>query len=296
MSTGLRLARLLAVAGCSFALGYGFCWRQARSVGREVAARVNGEAIPAAELRSELLKRFGPDVLRDLVHQRLILQEAAKRNVKADASQIEKRLKEMKAQPEVQAMLKSGQVEEADLRRNLTTMGPLDTLVKGQLTIEEENQFFKQHRSELESLTVQQILLLDKAEAEKIHGEATRGGADFAALAKKYSLDSRTKSQGGLLGEVHRGELEPELAETLFAMKPGQVSEPIESEDGIHIFRVISSKTGLDELRPQIQERLTAVRRGDFVEELRAAAKIETVPPYRLPASISTAVPADDEH
>ena len=295
MSTGLRLARLLAVAGCSFALGYGICWQRARS-DREVAARVNGEEIPAAELRSELLKRFGPDVLRDLVHQRLIMQEALKRKVKIDNAQIDKRLKEMKAQPEVQAMLKSGQVEEADLRRNLTTMGPLDALVKGQLTLEEENQFYKQHRSELESLTVQQILLLDKAEAEKVHDEAGKAGSDFAALAKKYSLDSRTRSQGGLLGEVHRGELEPELAETLFALKPGQISDTIESEDGIHIFRVVSSKTGLDELRPQIQERLTAAKRGDFVEELRATAKIETVPPYRLPASISTSAPGDDEH
>lgn len=295
MSTGHRLLRLTSVAACSFALGYGFCAQKMRT-DREVAARVNGEAVPAAELRSELLKRFGPDVLRDLVHQRLIMQEATRRNIKTDTAAIDKRLKEMKSQPEVQAMLKSGQVEEADLRRNLTTMGPLDALVKSQLTLEEENQFFKQHRSELETVKVQQILLLDKAEAAKVHGEAVKPGADFAALAKKYSLDTRTKSQGGLLGEVHRGELVPELADTLFAMKPGEVSAPIESEDGIHIFRVVSSKTGLDELRPQIEGRLTAARRGDYVEELRASAQIETVPPYRLPASITTAAPTDDEH
>ena len=143
---------------------------------------------------------------------------------------------------------------------------------------------------------MQQILILDKGEAEKVHQEAAKPGADFAALARKYSLDSRTKSQGGLLGEMHRGELEPELAETLFHLKPGQVSEPIESEDGIHLFRVVSVKTGLDELRPQIEERLVAARRGDYVEELRASAKIETVPPYRLPAAISSQDPTDDEH
>ncbi len=294
MSTGHRLLRLTAVAVCSFALGYGFCAQRMRS-DREVAARVNGEAIPAAELRSELLKRFGPDVLRDLVHQRLILQEATRRKIQTDSAAIDRRLKEMKAQPEVQALLKSGQVEEADLRRNLTTMGPLDALVKSQLTKEEEEQFFKQHRAELESVKVQQILLLDKAEANKVHSEAVKPGADFAALAKKYSLDSRTKTQGGLLGEVRRGELVPDLAETLFSLKPGQVSEPVESDDGIHIFRVVSSKTGLKELRPQIQERLAAARRGDYVEELRASAKIETLPPYRLPASITT-TPSDDEH
>lgn len=295
MSTGHRLLRLTAVAACSFAFGYGFCAQRMRT-DRDVAARVNGEAIPASELRNELLKRFGPDVLRDLVHQRLILQEATKRNIKADSAVIDKRLKEMKAQPEVQEMLKSGQVEEADLRRNLATMGPLDALVKSQLTQEEEEQFFKQHRSELESVKVQQILLLDKAEAAKVHREAKKPGADFATLAKKYSLDTRTKAQGGLLGEVRRGELVPDLAETLFSMKPGQVSEPVESDDGIHVFRVVSSKTGMRDLLPQIQERLTAVRRGDYVEELRASAKIETVPPYRLPAAITATTPSDDEH
>jgi len=296
MSTGVRLLRLVAVAGCSFALGYGFCLQQNKKAEGTAAALVNGEPIPSRELRSELLKRFGPDVLRDLVHQRLILQEATKRKIKPDSALIERRLKEMKSQPGVQAMLKSGQVEEADLRRNLTTMGPLDALVKGQLTVEEENEFYKRHRNELESVTVQQILILDKGEAEKVHQEAGKSGADFAALARKHSLDSRSKAQGGLLGEMHRGELEPELAEALFRLKPGQISEPIESEDGIHIFRVVSSKTGLDELRPQIQERLVAARRGDFVEELRASAKIETVPPYRLPAAISSQEPVGDEH
>ncbi|MBS2033443.1 peptidylprolyl isomerase [bacterium] len=295
MSTVLRLARLAAVAGCSFALGYGLCL-QRNNPAREVAARVNGEEIPALELRAELLKRFGPDVLRDLVHQRLILQEARKRGVQVDAAGVEKRLQAMKSQPEVQAMLKSGQVDESDLRRNLTTVGPLDALVKSGLTVEEENAFYKQHRAELESLKVQQILLLDKAEAARVQAEASKPGADFSALAKKYSLDSRSKAQGGLLGEVHRGELEPELAEALFALQPGQVSQPVESADGIHIFRVVSSKTGLDELRPQIEERLIAARRGDFVEDLRAGAKIETVAPYRLPASISVSEPGQDEH
>ncbi|MFN8610333.1 MAG: peptidylprolyl isomerase [Vulcanimicrobiota bacterium] len=294
MSSGLRLLRLAVVGGCSFALGYGLCL-QRNNPAREVAARVNGEEISAAELRGELLKRFGPDVLRDLVHQRLILQEAKKRGVQSDAAAVEKRLQEMKSQPEVQAMLKSGQVDESDLRRNLATVGPLDALVKSSLTVEEENAFYKQHRSELESVKVQQILLLDKGEAAKVQAEAKKPGTDFSALARKYSLDSRSKAQGGLLGEVHRGELEPELAETLFATGPGQITDPIESADGIHIFRVVSTRTGLDELRPQIQQRLIAARRGDFVEELRAAARIETVQPYRLPASISGAEP-EDEH
>lgn len=292
MSTGLRILRLATIAGISFGLGYALAHRHQSPTGK-TAARVNGEAISVSELQVELQKRFGADVLRDLVHQRLILQEAKKQKLKQDPAVIEKRLAEMKKQPQVQAMLKSGQVEEGDLRRNLSTLVPLDALVVSQLTVDEENDYLKRHQDEMESVTVQHILLLDPSEADKVYAEARQPKADFGALCKKYSLDSRTKNQGGLLGELHRGELEPDVAETLFHLKTGEVSPPIQGEDGIHLFRLVSSKTGLDELRPQIRERLISARRGDYLEELRAAAKIETVPPYRLPTALSGPEPAD---
>lgn len=289
----LRILRLAVVAGVCFAAGYGLA-RQQSNPAAKIAARVNGEPIAAAELENELQKRFGADVLRDLVHQRLILQEARKQNVKTDPAVIDKRLAEMKKQPQVQAMLKSGQVEEGDLRRNLSTLVPLDALLQSQLTVEEELEYLKRHQDEMESVTVQHILMLDAAEAEKVQAQAREPKADFAALAKKYSLDSRTKNQGGLLGEVHRGEVSPEIADALFALKEGEVSPPIQSEDGIHLFRVVKSKTGLEELRPEIRERLISARRGDYLEELRSAAKIETLPPYRLPAALSDAAPTEE--
>ena len=286
MSIGLRLLRLTAVAGLCLALGYAL-GRYQQDPAYQTAARVNGEEISVKELQGELQKRFGPDVLRDLVHQRLILQEAQKQKLKQDPAVIERRFQEMKKQARVQAMLKSGQVEEIDLKRNLTTLIPLDALVQSQLTVEEEVQFLKRHQDELESLTVQHILLLDPVEADKVYAAARKPKADFAALAKEHSLDARTKNQGGLLGEVHRGELEPDVADTLFHLKVGEVSPPIQGEDGIHLFRVVASKTGLEELRPQIRERLISARRGEYLEELRSAAHIETVPPYRLPTALS---------
>lgn len=292
MSTGLRVLRLALVAGFSFAAGFGV----ARLPRNEVAARVNGEPISAGELHGELQKRFGPDVLRDLVHQRLILQEARKQNLKIDPSIIDRRLEEMKKQPRAQAMLKAGQTTESDLRRNLSTLVPLDTLVQSQLTVEEEIDYLKRHQDEMESVTVQHILLLDPAEADRVYAEARQPKADFAALAKKHSLDSRTKNQGGLLGEIHRGEVGPEVADVLFALKPGEVAPPVPGEDGIHLFRVVKSKTGLEELRPEIRERLISARRGDYLEELRAGAKIETVAPYRLPAALSDGEAGEPDH
>lgn len=290
MSEKTRLLRLALVALFSFGAGYGFSWWRQAQARSAVAARVNGEEILASELQNETVKRFGSDVLRDLVHQRLILQEARKRKLAVDPQAIERRLKQMKAQPQAQAMLRSGEVSEADLKRNLSTLVPLEQLVASEIGADEEAEFLQQHAADLESLTVQHILVKDEETARKVAEEARSG--DFGALAKKYSLDKRTAGQGGNLGELHRSELSPEMAEALFELPEGEVSEPIPGQDGFHLFKVLKRRTSLEDLRPQIREMLIMAKRGEFLEDLRSSAKIEVLPPYRLPAA-ATPLPGD---
>jgi len=190
-------------------------------------------------------------------------------------------------------MLKSGETSEADLRRNLSTLAPLDALVQSQIGAQEEAEYLQAHRDELESLVVEHILLLEGEEAAEIAAEAKKPKADFHALAKKHSLDERTKNQGGRLGEIHRSEIEPEVAELLFSLKEGEVSLPVQGEDGFHVFRVVKRRTALEDLRVQIRELLVSARRGEYLEELRAAAKIQAIPPYRLPTSLPSPLAGD---
>ena len=88
-----------------------------------------------------------------------------------------------------------------------------------------------------------------------------KGGADFAALAKKESEDEGSKAAGGDLGLFGRGRMVPEFETAAFAMQPGQTSDLVRSQFGFHIIRVIEKKAGetrpLDEVRPQIQEQLS---------------------------------------
>jgi peptidyl-prolyl cis-trans isomerase D len=63
-------------------------------------------------------------------------------------------------------------------------------------------------------------------------------GADFAAMAKKYSDDKATANTGGKLGTFTRGELPEEMAQVLFSMNKGQVSTAIEVENNIHILKL----------------------------------------------------------
>jgi peptidyl-prolyl cis-trans isomerase D len=70
--------------------------------------------------------------------------------------------------------------------------------------------------------------------AEGIAKEA-KSGKDFAALAKADSDDAGSKSQGGDLGWLEKGVTDPAFESALFAMKKGDISDPVKSDEGYHI-------------------------------------------------------------
>lgn len=63
-------------------------------------------------------------------------------------------------------------------------------------------------------------------------------GANFAAMAKKYSMDSVTAAKGGDLGDVRRGMLPKELETTIYALEPGEVSKPVRTQYGYHLVKL----------------------------------------------------------
>jgi peptidyl-prolyl cis-trans isomerase SurA len=77
-----------------------------------------------------------------------------------------------------------------------------------------------------------------KAKAESLLVEIRKGG-DFEQIAKRESMDPGTKALGGDLGWNRRGSgLVPEFERVMFALRPGQVSDVVETAFGYHIIRV----------------------------------------------------------
>jgi len=72
------------------------------------------------------------------------------------------------------------------------------------------------------------------AKAEGIQKEL-KAGKDFATLAKADSDDLGSKAQGGDLGWLEKGVTDPAFEAALFAMKKGEVSDPVKSDDDYHI-------------------------------------------------------------
>lgn len=76
-----------------------------------------------------------------------------------------------------------------------------------------------------------------RAQADSIVVEL-RKGADFAPAARRFSQDPGSKDQGGDLGWFRRGQMVAEFEATAFRLKPGTISDPVETPFGFHIIQV----------------------------------------------------------
>src|SRR4051794_6452534 len=76
-----------------------------------------------------------------------------------------------------------------------------------------------------------------KAEADSIVLELRRG-ADFAVAVRRFSQDPGSKEQGGSLNWFRRGVMVPEFEKVAFTLRPGMISDPVESPFGYHIIQV----------------------------------------------------------
>ena len=68
------------------------------------------------------------------------------------------------------------------------------------------------------------------------------GDADFASMATQYSEDPASAAQGGDLGFFKRGELAPEYEATAYALKPGEISDPVETMFGFHMIQLLERR------------------------------------------------------
>ena len=90
-----------------------------------------------------------------------------------------------------------------------------------------------------------------RARAADIRADIVKGTLDFAEAAKEYSDDNTTADKGGDLGFFKKGDMAPEFDTVAFALKPGQISEPVRTPFGYHLIRVEERKTekGIETIR-----------------------------------------------
>lgn len=120
-----------------------------------------------------------------------------------------------------------------------------------------------------------------KAKAEDVLKQARAAGADFAALAKKYSEDEANAHNGGDLDFFGKGRMVPEFDAAAFSMEPGQVSDLVKTPFGYHIIKLTDKKAGTvrplaevkDQLTEQLQYERAQTQATDLAEKLEAQIK-----------------------
>jgi parvulin-like peptidyl-prolyl isomerase len=161
--------------------------------------------------------------------------------------------------------------------------------------------YYDEHKDQFttpESREVAHILVDSKKLADDIY-QQLQDGADFGALAKKYSTDTASAKGGGQLTD-ERGSFVPEFEKVAFALKTGEIGEPVKSQYGWHVIKALAdtkpkTTTPFEQAKASIKEQLLQDKRNklmdDWVKQLnqKFASQIAYAPGFQPTASTGAA-------
>jgi foldase protein PrsA len=196
------------------------------------------------------------DQLRDQVMQLLtsfqwIQGEAEDQGIKVTDAEVKKSFEEQKKQSfpkeaDYKKFLKDYDQTEADIlqrvKLDLLSNKIRDKVVKGKdkVTDAQIQDFYNKNKSRFAQPERRDLrIVLTKTEAKAKQAKAAlENGQSWQTVAKKYSTDEASKSQGGKLPAQAKGTLEKSLDEAVFKAKKGQIVGPVKTQFGYYVFIV----------------------------------------------------------
>ncbi|HTP27535.1 MAG TPA: peptidylprolyl isomerase [Anaeromyxobacteraceae bacterium] len=184
------------------------------------------------------------------------------------------------------------------VKRDLESMRLVQLKIRNKVKVTDEDvkNYWQTHPQEFragEEIRVRHIFLAlasnaSAREVERVRGLASkisarlRAGEDFGVIARAVS-QGPSASEGGELGWLRQGTVQPDVEKVAFALQPGQISEPLRTSSGIQIIQVEDRRGGgerpLDEVKDQVRDRLVNEQgdayRAQYLAELRKDAVIE---------------------
>ena len=252
----------------------------------EIAAVVNDEAIsmrdvderirlimissgmqPTKELRAKVL----PQVIESLIEEQLKLQEASRHKLEVTSEEIDAGLTTIAQQNKFtleqfkDVMQKSGVPEKTLIRQikaQLAWTKVVKNVLRKQVDVTEKDvdtriERMKANFGKTEYLVAEIFLPIDNPKrAAEVQQLATRMAAElqakkapFGPVAVQFSKAAGAEN-GGSLGWIQQGHLEPDLDKVLMTMTEGQVSNPIRTPGGIYLLNLQKQRTLTEESIP----------------------------------------------
>ena len=285
----MRIASRLFIT-VLLAIGIMACNKQGATTGNDnqVLATVNGTAITEGMLDSFVreqangqLPQLNPvqraSLIKTLVNMQLLSDEARKQGIDKQATT------QAELQLTTNSILAQGVVEDY-LKKHQPTDAEIKSAYDARVKAMDPHQYKARH-----------ILVKDQATANSIIAQLNKG-ANFAALAKKDSMDPGSAPNGGELGDWFSGStMVPEFATALAKLKKGEFTQqPVQTQYGWHVIQLEDIRDqqppGLDQLREQITNEMQRKTVDAYIKQLNDSAKISLSTPV-APAP-GTALPA----
>ena len=274
------LAALTAVAVALAACASG----GAGGGGSTAAATVNGSEISQAELSDSLpLFRFLASLsqapcgqpqsgesadaacarfaLGNLIQESILQQYAASHDITVDVAKVDSTIEQLEGQlggaAKLDSLLRQSGVTRAELqafaKRLLLFQEVQRAVGQQQVSDAQLRQTYEQNKLQYTQLDTWQILVKSQQQADDIERQVTP--SNFQDLADKYSIDPSVKQNHGVLGTMDASQLVEPYVRAALALHPGEISQPVESQFGWHIIRLISSKVApFEQVRDQLAQ------------------------------------------
>ena len=229
-----------------------------------------GQAAPTpAVLKSQceqLYKSLQQEVLGFLISSQWVIGEASSLGVTVPDKEVKKRFEQIKNQQfpkaaEFEKFLASSGQTVSDLllrvKLNLLSSKIQQKIVKAKSKVTQAQvaKYYSEHQSRFgvpEKRSVEIILSKTEAAAKKAKQEV-ESSKNFASVAKRVSTDPLSKTSGGLLPEVVKGQEEKALDTAIFSASTGVLSGPVKTAFGYYIFELKSVKPGSQQTLAQAQ-------------------------------------------
>ena len=253
------------------------------------AARRNYEARKAdfPKVGTDAYKALSDQAMLYLVQESELEQKAKDLGVEVTDGDIDARIEQIKTQyfggseKRFRAALKAQGVTESQLRQDIhaqiLSTKLYDKVTAGvTVTDSEVSAYYRKHKADYTtpaSREVRHILVNDKRLALELEAKL-RGGADFAALAKRYSKDTESAKVGGKLCVAHgRGNTSngcfqtvPAFDKVAFSLRTNEISKPVHTTYGWHIIQALgpvkpAQATPLKDVREQIRQSLLSTKK-----------------------------------
>jgi parvulin-like peptidyl-prolyl isomerase len=236
-------------------------------------AKVNGQSITDQDMRaalSNLNDGQRQEVLKDPNSKRQILGGLIDQEVLVDEASKEK-LDQDAAYKDAVAAFRKQFLATRIMEKNIST----------KLTETAAKKYYDLHRDRYstDQVHVMHILVNDEETAREVAKLVKAEGADFQAIAEKYSKDPSVKNNRGDIGFIGRDRFVPEFTEAAFEAKEGDIVGPIKTSYGYHVIEVVKKRPGkaleYGEVELKVKSDLRQVLAENYVANLRKTAKVK---------------------